>query len=112
MNIKSLRLLLKDWGRYWAHIQPPLGFNKVSITAAIAEQAKTGIWSAGKRSGHTDRSDNIRQPEWVLKIDLITEALTPTQRRSLNLCYIKKHKLNTTEKIALLHAEVEIMARL
>ncbi|MBZ9612560.1 hypothetical protein [Rheinheimera maricola] len=110
MKIKDVRRLLQDWGSYWAKMETPIGFCRVSITASLTESAKTGIWAAGERKGSTSSSDNIRPPAWVVQIDKAAERLPPAQRRALNIEYIKRRKLNTTEKLALHHAELEIMA--
>lgn len=109
MNIKELRRLLSHWGSYWAKRERPIGYCSVSITAALAESARTGIWSASKDRGQISNSDNLRPPAWVSDIDQIMVKLTPAQRRAVNARYIKKRGLEDCERINLLRAELIIL---
>lgn len=112
MKIKDVRRLLQDWGNYWAKMETPMGFCRVSITAALTESAKTGIWAAGERKGSTSSSDHIRPPGWVIQIDKVADTLPIEQRRALNIRYIKRHPLNAAEKTALYYAELDMLAEL
>lgn len=112
MKIKDVRRLLQDWGHYWAKMETPMGFRRVSITAALTESARTGIWAAGERRGNTSSSDNIHPPGWVVQVDKVADTLPIEQRRALNIRYIKRHPLNAAEKTALHYAELEIQAQI
>lgn len=112
MNIKDVRRLLKDWGKYWATQEWPLGFSRTSITAKVIEQAKTGIFASTNKNGARYDSASIRPPAWVNQIDQIAETLPQVQRRALNRRYIKNVTLNNTEKLALINAELELLAAL
>lgn len=112
MNIKDVRRLLKDWGKYWAAMERPVGFHGTSITAKVIEQAKTGIFASTDKNATRYDSASIRPPAWVDQIDQITETLPQAQRRALNMRYIKNATLTNTEKLALINAELELVASL
>ncbi|MCC5451682.1 hypothetical protein LMJ53_08080 [Rheinheimera sp. UJ51] len=112
MNIKDLRRLLFDWGNYWAKMERPLGYSRVSITAALAESARTGIWTTAKDRGQLHMADNLKTPSWVLELDEIMNKLSPDERRAINLRYIKKAKLCKDKSKIVLSAEVHILSEL
>ncbi|MBU1555541.1 MAG: hypothetical protein KJ998_12140 [Gammaproteobacteria bacterium] len=112
MNIKDVRRLLKDWGKYWAAMERPVGFHGTSITAKVIEQAKTGIFASTDKNATRYNSASIRPPAWAGQIVQITEALPQAQRRALNMRYIKNTTLTNTEKLALINAELELVASL
>lgn len=112
MTIKDVRRLLKDWGKYWAAMERPVGFHGTSITAKVIEQARTGIFASTDKNATRFDSASIRPPAWVDQIDQIVETLPQAQRRALNRRYIKNVMLNNTEKLALINAELELLASL
>jgi len=74
------------------------------------EAAKTGIWASSNFQRSPGRaSEQINSPRWIDALDEIIDQLPQQQKRVLTLKYIKKQSLNTTEKIAAINAEMELL---
>lgn len=109
MNLKEIRRELNKWGRFWAHQERPVGFNRTSMCSAMIETVKTGIFNQRGCDRQFGSSERISVPGWIEKLDNLVEKLPVQQKRVITLRYIKNAQLGTSEKLALLHAEIEIM---
>jgi hypothetical protein len=109
MNLKELRRELHKWGRFWAHQERPVGFNRSSMCSAMIETVKTGIFTQRGYDRQFGSSERILVPGWIEKLDSLIEKLPVQQKRAITLRYIKNTQLGTSEKLALLNAEIEIM---
>lgn len=109
MNLKELRKELHEWGRFWARQERPVGFNRSSMCSTMIETVKTGIFTQRGGDRQFGASERILAPCWIEKLDRLIEKLPVQQKRVITLRYIKKAQLGTSEKLALLNAEIEIM---
>lgn len=109
MNIRELRGELKAWGRFWAEKETLQGYASNSVTARCCEVLKTGIWASSDKYLFSHHADNIYVPWHIARIDHALLNLPNPQKAVITKRYIKQTQLNSTERLALLHAETYLL---
>lgn len=71
---------------------------------------RTGIWASSDKYLFSHKADQVYVPEWVKDIDRCVEKLPTAQRLVVNRHYIKHFRLDNTERIALWHAQAQILS--
>ena len=112
MKINDLRSELKAWGKFWAERESLQGYASKSVTARCCEVLKTGIWASSDRYLFSHHADNIYVPWYVARIDKALSNLPAPHKAVVNKRYVKQVVLSSTEKLALLHAEVNLISLL
>ncbi|MAD75144.1 MAG: hypothetical protein CML20_10200 [Rheinheimera sp.] len=110
MNIKELHKQLISWGKFWAAKESLQGYASTSVTERCCQVLRTGIWASSDKHLFNHQADNLYVPDWIACIDHCLNELPPSHRRVINRRYIKQVKLNSTERIALWHAQAGILA--
>lgn len=112
MTITDLRQQLKFWGLFWASKESLQGYASTSVTARCCEVLQTGIWISSDKHLFSHRADSIYVPHYIKAIDTAVITLPIPQRAAVNRRYIKQARLNSTERLALLHAETALFGEI
>ncbi|MDP2715524.1 hypothetical protein [Rheinheimera sp.] len=110
MNIHDLRKELKMWGRFWAEKKALQGYASKSVTARCCEVLQTGIWASSDKHLFNHQADNIHVPWYIARIDRAITNLPVPQQSVINKRYVRQKLLSSSEKIALLHAETNVLS--
>ncbi|WP_445425186.1 hypothetical protein [Alishewanella sp. HL-SH06] len=110
MTVKELHKLMIDWGKFWASKEGLQGYARASVTERCCQVLRTGIWASSDKHLFSHHADQMFVPAWIAKLDSCMAELPPAQRRVINRRYIKAVRLNSTERIALWHAQTAILS--
>ena len=108
MTINDLRSELQAWGKFWAEMEALQGYANKSVTARCCELLQTGIWASSDRLLFSHHADNIYVPWYIKRIDDAVVQLPVPQRAVITKRYIKTIRLSSTERLALLNAEMTL----
>lgn len=109
MNIKELRAELKHWGKFWANKESLQGYASTSVTERCCEVMRTGVWISSDKHLFSHYSENIHVPDYIKRIDKMVRPLPVPQKAVITRRYIKQVTLSSTERLALLHAETNLI---
>lgn len=112
MTITDLREQLKFWGLFWASKESLQGYASTSVTERCCEVLRTGIWISSDKHLFSHQADSIYVPHYIKAIDKAVIMLPIPQRAAVNRRYIKQASLNSTERLALLHAETALFGEI
>jgi len=121
MNAKELDKLLQSWGKFWASRESLQGYASTSVTERCCQVLKTGIWASSDKYLFSHHADQVFVPDWVNHIDSQIAVLqdvslerrlisTTIQKAAITQRYIKLQKVKGFQRIALLHAQSQLLA--
>lgn len=121
MNVKELDKLLKNWGAFWASREALQGYASTSVTERCCQVLRTGIWASSDKHLFSHQADQVFVPDWVKHIDTQISELqdvtlqrrfisTAIQKAAITQRYIKHQQVRGFQRVALLHAQSQLLA--
>lgn len=121
MNVKELDKLLKNWGAFWASREALQGYASTSVTERCCQVLRTGIWASSDKHLFSHQADQVFVPDWVRHIDTQISDLqdvtlqrrfisTAIQKAAITQRYIKHQPVRGFQRVALLHAQSQLLA--
>jgi len=121
LNVKELDKLLKNWGKFWASREALQGYASTSMTERYCQVMRTGIWASSDKHLFSHQADQVFVPEWVMHIDAQIAELqdvrlqrrhisTTIQKAAITQRYIKLQPVKGFQRVALLHAQSQLLA--
>lgn len=87
MNVKELRNILEEWGKYWGKHRSGSGYASTSMTGQACKILKTGVYSQGtNRMSYLD----FETPDHIKLVDEKVLELNEYQRSELKKKYFNK----------------------
>tara|TARA_Y100000034_G_scaffold135493_1_gene207624 strand:+ start:3477 stop:3848 length:372 start_codon:yes stop_codon:yes gene_type:complete len=121
LKIKDLDKLLVSWGRFWAEREALQGYASTSVTERCCQVMRTGIWASSDKHLFSHQADQLYVPDWVAAIDSSISQLDDIsinrrhlsrelQRAAITRRYIKNQRLVGLQRVALMHAQAQLLA--
>lgn len=121
LKIKELDKLLVSWGRFWAEREALQGYASTSVTERCCQVMRTGIWASSDKHLFSHQADHLYVPQWVASIDSCVAQLDDVnvnrrhltrevQRAAITRRYIKQQRLVGMQRVALMHAQAQLLA--